>query len=362
MGRINVRDEFIRDTFGSLKMRKLKGHVRLELHNCRTGKTIVEEGDNTVTYAIRDILANNLMSALNVGSLAPIWSNWYGGVLCYKQAHPLVNGQLDPSDYFIRGNNVQELTAHAGPNAPSDYADDTKRGSPNNTQQILTENSVKQGWEWGSSQGNGVISALSLCHKDVGDCGTGAVSTAFASFQPFVSIGNLSNATINVNCPDDIFARYDDNHSLWFHIGDVDEYYNGHTSFTTKKLTVIIRRLPYFNVGLYETMVAETNYPRTFVVELSDFNLYNQPSYYFDYENKKLWIFSNLTGVAQYQSFPYSKTTINYAIIDCENESIDSEGTIVSDASDLAPTSMEKYPNSSFYSDPSRMRNANIIY
>ena len=77
MGHLSVQEQFMREQFGELKMRKLHGHVRLELHNCRTGKTIVEEGDNTVTYAIRDILANNFMSVLNVGSLAPLWSNWF---------------------------------------------------------------------------------------------------------------------------------------------------------------------------------------------------------------------------------------------------------------------------------------------
>ena len=113
-------------------------------------------------------------------------------------------------------------------------------------------------------------------------------------------------------------------------------------------------------------MIAETDYPESFVVTLTGFNLYCQPSYYFDYTNKKLWIFSNTTGLPDYNADPtliykYSKTTINYAVIDCENQTIDSEGTIVSDDSDLAPVSMEKYANTSFLYDPSIMRNANII-
>ena len=338
-----IRDDYIREMFGKLQLRKLKGHVRLELHNCRTGKTIVEEGENTVTYAVRDILANNVMSALNVGSLAPLWSNWYGGILCYKQAHPLVEGQLDPSDYFIRGNDIQELTAHAGNTAPSDYADDKKRGSPNTAQQVFTENSVKQGWEWGSTQGNGVIGALSLTHKDVGNAGTGAVSSAFASFEPFAPISEgLSNLSVSVNSANNIFAQYDESHGLWFHIGDASEFYSGHTNFATKKLTVIIRKLPYKKVGLYDTENADTTYQRSFVIDLTN-NLYLQPAWYFDYDNKKLWIFNNVTSVMG-GSESYSAADINYAIIDCENEELVSEGTVTSDTSNIAPLAMCHVP------------------
>ena len=48
-------------------------------------------------------------------------------------------------------------------------------------------------------------------------------------------------------------------------------------------------------------------------------------------------------------------------ISDPSNPSVDSEGTIVSNDNDLAPMSMEKYNQTSFYSSPSIMRNANII-
>lgn len=345
MGRISIKDDYMREMFGELKPRKLKGHVRLELHNCHTGKTIVEEGDNTVTYAIRDILANNLMSALNFGSLAPIWSNWYGGVLCYKQAHPLVNGQLDPADYFIRGNNIQELTAHAGPTAPSDFADDLKRGSPNTAVQVLTENSVRQGWEWGSSQGNGVIGALSLCHKDVGDCGTGAVSTAFASFQPFATIqsGVLTAVTIETKSKHNVYAMYDGNHSIYFHHGTDEDFHKGHIMFSSNKITVIIRRLPMFDVGLYETMDTSDTPTKTFTVELS-FNLYYEPSFFYDKDTKYLWIFSNTQSDVR----SYDNRHVDWAIIDCENETVVDEGwydhtgdvnhgAITSDTADLAP-------------------------
>lgn len=353
-----IRREKVRD----FKAPVLHGHVKIKTYYARSGNLCeVVEGDNLVTNALADIFKNNYLGSLNYGSQMPIWSKWYGGILCYANAHT-----IDADNYFMPSEDSNAVIAHAGNEAPGTaeiIQQDLKRGSP--LQITQTSNSITQVWEWGSEQGNcgaGVdISAVSLCHVDVGNAGTGNNSDKFKALNPFESIGSVPNAPISLAAPDNAFCQYDENHQLWFHPGEPSDYYNGHTSFSTTKLTVIKRRLPYSKVGLYETMIAETTYPESFTVTLTTFSLYNQPSYYFDYDNKKLWIFSNITGTSAYQNFPYDKETVHYAIIDCEAGTIDSEGTITSDAADLAPTSMEKFPNTSFRYDPSRMRNANII-
>ena len=345
--------------YGTMRLPKLEGRVRVVLKDKKTGRIEKEvRGHNVITNAVKDIFSHNVLGCLTPSSLMPLYQKWYGGILGYKQAF---SDDTNPADYFIKGNDVQELIGFAGDVNPStaQLAEDKRRGRK--IAESLADGIYEQTFEWGSEEGNGVWSAVSLCHKDLGNASTGSTSSTFQAFQPLDSIGSVPNVTISLSAPDNIFTMYDDNHGLWFHIGDEDDYYVNHSSFETKKLTVIIRRLPYAKVGMLDTLIADTSYPRVFTVELTNFNLYNQPSYYFDYENKKLWIFSNLTGVSGYQSFPYSKTTVNYAIIDCENESVDSEGTIVSDDSDLAPTSMEKYPNRSTAYSPSIMRNANII-
>ena len=361
--KISASDLMRRGNVSDLRAPALHGHVQIKTYYAKSGNLAeVVEGDNIVTNALRDIFANNYLGSLNYGSQLPIWSKWYGGILCFANAHT-----IDVDNYFMPSEDDNAVIAHAGNEAPGTaeiIQQDLKRGSP--LQITRTSNSVTQVWEWGSEQGNceaGTdISAISLCHVDVGNAGTGSTADKFKALSPFESIGGLSNATISLNAPDDAFVQYDDNHQLWFHPGDSDEYYNGHTSFTTSKLTIIKRRLPYAKVGLYEKLTADTDYLESFTVTLTTFSLYNQPSYYFDYENKKLWIFSNLTRATDSDNRQdFSRNTVNYAVIDVAGQTIDTEGTIVSDDNDLAPTSMEMYPNRSIAYNPSRMRNANII-
>ena len=368
MKRISVGESFRGPNYGGMKLPKLKGHVKITLHNPTTGKNEVIEGDNIQTKALEDIFMANYLGSVNYGSLLTLAEKWFGGCLLYHDAFPTVtiDGDVvpDPAAYFPQGDDVNTLIAHAGDEAPASAAivnEDLKRGSPVDI--TKTGNSIKYTWDWTTRQGNGVISALALTHKDTGNAGIGNTSTAFKNFNPFESIGNLPAATVSVNAIDDIFAQYNDNHCLWFCIGDGTDFVNGHTTFQTNKLTVFIRRLPYNKTGLFETLtvLGGNDYLKKFTVEVQSFDFYDQPSYFFDYENKKLWVFTNTTGVSTYGHIYYSKNTVHYAIIDCETGTIDSEGTIVSDDDDLAPVSMEKYANTSFYSDPSRMRNANIV-
>lgn len=329
-----VKDTYRLNGFNSVKLPKLKGHVKLTLHNCRTGKNEIIEGDNIITNAVRDIFANNYLGAIDYSKLMPLWSNWYGGILCYQNAFD-EDPQTDkpyPDDYYPQGDDVNPVTAHAGTTVPQDFADDLKRGMPNTAGQVFADGVVKQAWEWGSTQGNGVISALALTHKDTGDCGLGASSDAFAGFSPFALIqgSQLPSISVATGSKNVIACQYDDNHSLFFHHGEDGDFAIGNVQFASTEITVHIRRLPFFKAGLYETFVP-SDYERVFTVTIP-FTVYCIPAYYFDYDNKQLWIFSNLTAARA-----HSSTTVNYCVIDCENEEVLSSGTIVSDTSELAP-------------------------
>lgn len=355
---------------------KLKGHIKLTLHNCRTGKNEVIEGDNIITNAVRDIFAANYLGGIDYSELFPLWSKWFGGVICYENAHPLVGGVLDPDDYYPQGDLINPVTAHAGQASPQDLADDRKRGMPNTAGQVFSDGVVKQAWEWGSTQGNGNISALSLTHADVGDCGLGSASDAFSGFSPFSLIqgSQLPASNAGLTNKDNLFTRYDDNHGLFFTIGDVGDFYYGrHTSFATKKLTIYIRRLPYFKAGLYETMHADDTYQRVFTVETSGATMYAQPSYYFDVDRKYLWIFYNNTSTCGSDQGTYwwqgtwSNNTVNYFVVDCENETIVDEGTIVSSGNDLAPLSMPRAigagaSETDFYVNACIVKDGNFVY
>jgi len=347
---MKTKDTYRLNGFEKVRLPKLKGHIKLTLHNCRTGKNEVYEGDNIVTNAVRDIFANNYLGCENYNNSLPLWSKWFGGVLAYEQPHPTVTvgGEqvLDPDDYFPQDDLTNKLTAHAGQTVPQDFADDLRRGSPNTAGLIITDGTVKQAWEWGSTQGNGQISAISLTHSDTGDCGLGSASNAFSAFNPFLDItsSDLEGSTGGLNQDDNICTEYDEKHGLFFHLD------SSNWSGPSSDLVIHIRRIPYIKTGLLETLHADTEYEREFTVTLS-FSLYCNPCYWFDYENKKLWIFSNMTG-----NMAFSKTTINYAIIDCEAESVDSEGTIVSGASDLMCIPFRR-----FLSDHNQIYNPNIV-
>ena len=355
---------------------KLKGHIKLTLHNCRTGKNEVVEGDNIITNAVRDIFLNNQLGGIDYSKMLPLWSKWFGGILCYENAHPLVGGVLDPDDYYPQGDLINPVTAHAGQVSPQDLADDRKRGMPNTAGQVFTDGVVKQAWEWGSTQGNGNISALSLTHADTGDCGLGSTSDAFGAFFLFDLIQGtqLPASDAGLVNKDNLFARYDDNHGLFFTLGDVGDFYYGrHTSFATKKLTIYVRRLPYFKAGLIETLHADSTYQRVFTVETSGATMYAQPSYYFDVEHKYLWIFYNNTSTCGSEAGAYwwegtwSNNTVNYFVVDCENEEIIDEGTIVSASNDLAPLSMPRaigagYSGTDFYVNACIVKDGNYVY
>ena len=177
--------------FNQVKFPKLKGEVRVTLHNCRTGKNEVEiVGSNIITNAVRDIFLNNQLGGIDYFKCMPLWSKWFGGVLCYEHPFAVAQGETDPDpdDYFIQGNDVNECVAHAGGTViPTEHDDDLLRGSPTRSAFTYSENSVKQVWEWLPSHGNSgrLISAISLTHADTGDAGTGSTHYAFQNFSPF---------------------------------------------------------------------------------------------------------------------------------------------------------------------------------
>lgn len=348
---MKTKDTIELNAFNKIKMPKLKGHVKLTLHNPTTGKTEKVEGENIITNAVADIFENNYLGGIDYSKLMPLWSVWYGGILCYENAFTVDSqtGKPDPNDYFIQGNDVNMCVAHAGGTViPTDHDDDLLRGSPTTSAFQYSEHSVKIVWEWLPSHGNTNrnISALSLTHADTGDAGTGSNTWAFQNFNPLADItsSSLPVTSGGLQQVDNICTMYDENHGLFFHLD------SSNWSGPANDLVIHIRKLPYTKAGLFETLHADTNYEREFTVTLS-FSLYCNPCYWFDYENKKLWIFSNMTG-----NMAYSKTTLNYAIIDCEAESVDSEGTIVSDDSDLMCIPFRR-----FLSDYNQIYNPNIV-
>ena len=360
------------EVLGGFRLPKLKGHVQIKLHNCRTGKNEIIEGENIVSNALRDIMAANYLGGIDYGNMLPLFSEWFGGILCYANPHPNTEGVIDPDNYFPSDDGHNKLIAHAGDISPSDIADDLRRGAPNTASYHYENGVFTVGFEWGSQQGNcpsgTAIRALSLTHKDTGNCGLGSVSSAFANFNPYLYIQGSQLANVNtVNMEDDVIAQYDDSHGIAFYIGGEGRYGQGTGSerirFESNQITVNIRPLPYKKAGLYEKMnavktVGSTQIQSVFTVTIP-FNCYCLPAYHFDYTNKYLWIFNNITST----EMAY-KQTVDYCVIDCVNKTIVTQGTITSTGTiPIAPVSRERTGVTySQITQPNIIKNGNYVY
>ena len=336
-----IIDKMSHSGYSAPKLPKFKGHIKITLHNCRTGKNEVIEGENIVTNAVRDILAANYLGAVDYSKIfgaEGLWKKWFGGILLYEQAHPTetVGGVqvLNPDNYYPRSDNVSHLFAHAGQNSVDPlHDDDLSRGNPVAAAFVETENTIKQVWEWGSIRGNvpdgRFIRALSLTHSDVGDAGLGSDYYAFQNFTPFEIIDRFPDHSHNRY--DYVYSQYDEANALSFAIGEDGDWYEGHQAFESNKLTVYIRKFPFLKTGLYQTQLVDGTFQQQFTVTLP-FNIYANPCFYFDQENKLLWVFTNYTSAST-----YSKSVIKYAVINCETETISTSGTITSDTENIAP-------------------------
>ena len=320
--------------FDHVRMPELHGHVKLTLRNVHNGKTEVIEGDNIVTDAVKDIMKANYLGGIDYAKMFPLWQKWFGGVLCFNSAFSIPQGETDPdpSDYYPSSSNT--LIAHAGQTAIDvEHDDDLKRGNPLTSSYVKTDNSMKLVFEWGTTHGNGTIRALALTHSDTGSYGLGSDTYGFKNnFEPFAVLNQSTDfwnsLTVEYGDPKSVQVMYDDTHALAFYKKD------------TNTITVYIRKLAYLKSGLHQTLETSTELQSSFDVTIP-FNLYANPCFYFDYTNKYLYIFHNLTSASAYDD-----QNIKYCVIDCENEVLLDLGsgvyykTIQSDAHDIAPLGM----------------------
>lgn len=292
-----LKDDFNHNDIGSFKVPNLKGHVKITVKNADGTIAKEVEGDNIVTNAVKDIIKNDYLGALDPSTITPLWRKWYGGILLYERTHD----NLDPDDYYIRNSYTMSMTAHAGHDNPDDLNDDFARGFYDTSQEVITEHSVKQVWNWGPDAGNIYLQSVSLCNESLGNVGTGYMSqmgnfpTAFKSFFPFEILSTrIPSFVAGIDVPDNIIAMLDDNHGIWFTMGQPGEYQNMNSRFETHYLTIYIKRLALRKVGLYDCATANSEFVDSFTIDLID-NIYCQPAYAF--VGGYLWIFSNITGI-----------------------------------------------------------------
>lgn len=306
---MNINDKFERQKISGKKIKQLKGHVKLTLKDAKTGEVQkVVEGDNIVTNALPDIVDNNYFGCLDFNAILPLYSKWFAGSLLYTDPFPVneVTEEIDPNNYFIKNDSINHLVAHAGDTFSGDIRDDPKRGMPNTYLQNKTPNSVTMAWEWGPTQGNGQISAVALCHKDVGNCGTGSNSNAFKTLDPFAWINNSNLSTYDIFTKPDttqpvaetdrIMGQLDDRTKFYINVGDNNEEYrvaygtdpNG----GTHDMTAWIVKMGAYDIGLQDTQHGRQAY-NWWTFHNVNFTWWHQPQYSWDAKHKTIWLFSN---------------------------------------------------------------------
>lgn len=300
------KDNVIREPINGMKFPKLKGHVKIVLHNPRTGKSEVREGDNMITHALRDIFASNYAGAMDYTKLLPIYSKMLGGVLCFKNQLDITSeGAAD--DYFIPDSTVNPLTAHAGQTSWSSQADDVKRGNPLSSSMSIHDGAVTLAWEWGTAAGNGEIKSVALTHSDVGDAGTGSTSQAFNAMTPCVNAWNGVTLTPYVS-------------GLGYSVLFVGNDGHGYR-FTCSGQSVTIYKIamPYEKVGLVGTAYNDTAIQSTTISTTTSFSA--QPSYFYDMEHDYLWLF-----------FSTAARSVSFEKIRISDMTVIDHGTIALDA------------------------------
>ena len=139
----------------------IEGKARITLTDVRTGKKDVTEHKNDVTRTLANIINSNFSGASNYYNMLP-FKQFFSGVLCFGST-------LNGIPTRPQNQNENTLIAHAGDEAHATAS--TLRGNPNIGEQVITDTSIKQVWDWSTNQGNGTINAVCLCPNVLGNYG-----------------------------------------------------------------------------------------------------------------------------------------------------------------------------------------------
>lgn len=302
-----INDKFEPQKILANKIKKLKGHVKLTLKNAETGEIEkVVEGENIVTNALPDLIENNVFGCLDFNEILPLWSKWFNGCLLFQEPFPEDEGeQIDPNNYFIKDDTVEKLIAHAGDEFTSDTGDDPKRGMPNTALQVKNPHSITLAWSFLPNIGNGEIASIALCHKDVGNAGTGRNSNAFKALDPiaWISKSNLStydvrtsqNTVLGPTEGDRIMGQLDEHTKFYVNVGDHNDefitWYGTDPNGGTHDITAWITSMGITEVGLQDAQHGRKVHWITH--HHGGFTWWHQPAYSWDAKNKNVWLFAN---------------------------------------------------------------------
>lgn len=165
MKKNRVTDPTKRQALTTPRPRKLRGHVKIELFNAKTGEIEqTTEGHNIVTNTIENAFMSDYMGRLGYDAIKPIYNKFFGGLLCFRHA---ITESADTM--YIPASAANPIVAHAGQTTYESAAADLTRGNPNDYESGPITNGYKFVWDFATTQGNGIIEALGMTNPDTGD-------------------------------------------------------------------------------------------------------------------------------------------------------------------------------------------------
>ena len=182
---MKAKEQIRKQEAGGMKLPRLHGHTKITLTDVKTGEQEIVEKDNLVTTFVSDVFENNVFGGANYDDLTPL-RKLFGGVLCFED-------ELNSNAKLIPSELDNKMTCHAGQTSHSSQS--TTRGNPNGvlSEEIDDGKGYRFVWDFSTSQGNGTISALALCHQWGGDYG-GKPIEAIANEYPLVCSSNKTKS------------------------------------------------------------------------------------------------------------------------------------------------------------------------
>ena len=253
-----------------------KGTTKIELTNVKTGAKEIYQHENMVTNAVNDVLGMNPMGFKGMladhSMLFPVVPKLIGGImLCEKQL------EENPEKYWVPNDNP--IVGYSGFSV-SDGAD-PKRGSLNQLEsgELEDGSGYRFVFDFATSQGNGVISALGLTSDAGGSNGYGNLVTSKNGIQEYYS-----------------------------HSTDEDDYPLGITAFqecgTNMANIVTLRPEKNEAVAIWKSAAKTYNIRKSYL-PLTSIGLFDSPKLFpYDYRFTDRTVYTSTFGVSDtYYSF-----------------------------------------------------------
>lgn len=229
---------------------KIKGHVRIELHDTRTGSNERIEGHNTFQTNV----LKKYMRSLGFFQNSPydnstwrsqaVWRNLCGGILLFKDSIDLTNGDVLT---MPAGNKMTANSAYGVSNS----GNPVELGSYNSVESVAGTSGITMVYDWNTSQGNGTIGSICLTSETGGYIGYGNSSGTSGGMRQ-LRTNQPYNDTEDITSSNYVHAIYGNN-----------VYTNAAIDSTNKKVTLTYTTRGITTATIFDGMTRTKEYTYT---------------------------------------------------------------------------------------------------